>query len=214
MPIFKNRTEAGRRLAKKLEEFKNGNIIVFAIPNGGVPVAYEIAKVLNASLDLLIIRKILYPWTTEAGFGAIDPDGTVILEKNLIEKDFLSNKDVKMQTKKAREQLKLKIKKLREKDKYPDLNKKIAVVVDDGLATGYSMLLAIRFLKKRKPEKIVVVVPTASYGAYEKVKKEADRVICPNVKKELPFAVADAYSNWYDVPDEEVLGYLDKISKK
>lgn len=214
MSVFKNRTEAGQKLSKKLEKFKDENIIVFAIPNGGVPVAYEIAKALNAPLDLLIVRKILYPWTTEAGFGAIDPDGAVILEKDLIKKTFLSDEDVENQIEKARKQLKLKINKLRKKERYSKLNKKIAIIVDDGLATGFSMLLAVKFLKKRYPKKIIVAIPTASYEAYKKVEEEVDKIICLDIKKEFPFAVADAYSDWYDVSDEEALKYLNKIHKK
>lgn len=216
MAVFKDRIEAGQKLAKELENYKDKDVIVFAIPNGGVPVGFEIAKKLDCPLDVIIVRKILYPWTTEAGFGAVDPEGGVILEKSIIKQLVLSKKAIDTQIEKAKEQLEEKIKKFRKarltgKEKtYPELTGKTAILVDDGLATGYSMLLSVKFLKKKKAEKIIVTVPTASQNAYEKIKKEADQIICPDVRSGFPFAVADAYEEWYDVPDEEVLEYLMK----
>lgn len=203
--IFKDRAEAGQKLAKELENYKGKDVIVFAIPNGGVPVGYEIAKKLGCPLDVLVVRKILYPWTTEAGFGALDPEGGVILEKDILTQLGLAKKVIDSQIKKARKQLEEKIKKFRKEKTYPELKGKNVILVDDGLATGYSMLLSVRFLKKKKPDKIIVAVPTASKGAYQMVSKEADETICLDIKAGFPFAVADAYQKWYDVPDEEVL---------
>ncbi len=211
--IYKDRTEAGQKLAKELEKYKDKNVIVFAIPNGGVPVGFEIAKKLECSLDVMIVRKILYPWTTEAGFGAVDPEGGVILEKGILTQLGITKRIIDAQVEKAKQQLKGKIKKFRKEKTYPELRGKTAILVDDGLATGYSMLVSLRFLKKKKPDKIIVAVPTASQGAYEKIKKETDEIVCPDVRSGFPFAVADAYKKWHDVPDEEVLEYLKRVKK-
>jgi predicted phosphoribosyltransferase len=211
--IFKDRSEAGQKLAKELEKYKDKNVIVFTIPNGGVPVGYEIAKKLNCPLDVLIVREILYPWTTEAGFGAVDPEGGMILEKDILTQIGITKKIIDQQVEKAKRQLKEKIKKFRKEKTYSMLDGETVILVDDGLATGYSMLMSIKFLKKKKAEKIVVAVSTASQGAYEKVKKEADEIICLDVRTGFPFAVADAYQNWYDVPDKEALKYLKNFKK-
>jgi len=211
--IYKDRTEAGQKLAKELEKYKDKNVIVFAIPNGGVPVGFEIAKELECPLDVMIVRKILYPWTTEAGFGAVDPEGGVILEKGILTQLGITKRSIDAQVEKAKQQLEEKIKKFRKEITYPELTGKIVILVDDGLATGYSMLQSVRFLRKKKSEKIIVAIPTASQDAYEKIKKEADEIVCPDTRSGFPFAVADAYEEWYDVPDKEVLGYLKRVKK-
>lgn len=208
--VFKDRIAAGQELAKKLKQYEDEKVIVLAIPNGGVPVAGEIARKLRCPLDLIVIRKVLYPWTTEAGFGAADPAGGVILKEHIGE---LSKEEIDAQIEKAKRQLELKIKKFRKEKTYSGLRDKTVIVVDDGLASGYSMLLAVRFLRKKKAAKIIVAVPTAPQGAYGKVKKEADQIICPDVRSDFPFAVADAYEYWYDVPDEEVKEILKTFDK-
>ena len=208
--VFKDRTDAGRRLAEALKDYLEGekNIIVLAIPSGGVPVAKEIAKVLNAPLELLIVRKIQLPWNTEAGFGAMNLDGDIVLNEGLIKTLGLTEEDIKMQVEKTWETLLERNRLFRQNRPFPNLEGKTVVVVDDGLASGYTLKAALEFLKKRNPKRVIVAVPTCSKDSAEEIAKEVDALICLNLRDIYPYAVADAYKNWYDLTPEEVLNIL------
>jgi len=205
MKTFKDRQEAGQKLAEILKERikENKNLICFAIPNGGVIIGAEIAKKLEISLRLMVVRKVLYPFTTEAGFGAIDPGGDYVLEETPYEEEI-----VEKQIEKARESVEKRLEKFKKWAKYDDLSGKKIILTDDGLASGYTMLAAVKFLKRKNVKKIIVAVPCASVGAANLIKPEVDELISIFVKKELRFAVADFYQNWYDVEDEEVINIL------
>jgi predicted phosphoribosyltransferase len=202
MKKFKDRQEAGKRLAEILKEKikENKNLICFAIPNGGVIIGAEIAKKLNIPLRLMVVRKILYPFTTEAGFGAVDPDGNYVLEETPYGKEIIER-----QIKKAKESVEKRLEKFKKWAKYDDLLGKKIILTDDGLASGYTMLAGVKFLKRKNVKKIIVAVPCASTGAVNLIQPEVDELISIFVKKDLPFAVADFYQNWYDVEDEEVI---------
>lgn len=210
MEIFKDRKETGQKLAEILKEKIKGNKgwLCFAIPNGGVIVGKEIAKELKIPLRVLITRKILYPFTTEAGFGAIDPDGKTVLEETPYEKGIIEK-----QIDKARKSVQERLENFKNWAKYKDLEDKEIILTDDGMAAGFTMLSAVKFLKRKKVKKIIVAVPCASIGAMDLIKKEKVEIISLAIKKELPFAVADFYENWYDVSDEEVLKILTNFYK-
>ena len=208
--LFKDRIEAGRKLGKRLEDFKDKNPVVLAIPSGGVPVGIEVAKTLSCSFDIVIVRKIQFPWTTEAGFGAIASDGTLFLGEQAKE---LSKEIVEEQTKKALNEMKHRQEEFLKGRKRIDISGKTVILVDDGLAAGSSMVAAARFVKKKNPKKIIVAAPTASAGAVELVKKEINEVITLYTHPEnLSFAVASSYEKWYDLTDKEVKSYLNKFS--
>lgn len=211
--IFKNRREAGQRLAKKLEKYKGKNTVVLAIPNGGVPVGFEIAKKLGTRFDVIVVRKIQLPWDTEAGFGACSSKGCVVLNNEMVSTFSLTATEIQNQKKKTIEKIKAREKKYYRGRKFPKIKGKNVILVDDGLASGYTMIVACRVLRKKKPKKIIVAIPCASSEAYDRVRHDTDEIISLNIKTTYPFAVADFYKHWYDVSDEEVLGYL-KISKK
>jgi putative phosphoribosyl transferase len=209
MPIlYKNRTDAGKKLAAKLEKYKNKNVIVFAIPRGGVPVGYEVAKFLEAPLDVIVARKLHIPWNPEAGFGALAPDGTTILNEEMVIDLAIDEKTIQKIKKEVFEEIKRREKIYRGTKPFPQVKEKIVILIDDGLASGYTMLAAIKYLKNLKPAKIVVAVPTASESAYNEVKKVADEVVSLYVQKGYPYAVASFYQDWYDLSDEEVMNYL------
>lgn len=232
--IFKDRTEAGRILAKELSktvdilerekesrivkeskgkaEKTKKDIIVLAIPNGGVAVGYEVSKLLNIDFDVIICRKVQVPWNPEAGYGSVAPDGSCFLNKKLILVLGLSDRTIKQNIQKTMNQIKKRIEKYRGKEPFPELKGKTVILVDDGLASGFTMLASIEFVKKNKPKKIIVAVPTASGSAFQLVKSEVDKLIALDVRYAYPFAVADVYKNWYDVSDEEVLEYLKKYT--
>jgi predicted phosphoribosyltransferase len=210
--VFEDRAEAGRLLAKKLIQYRDSGGIVLGIPSGGVPVAREIAVALNLSMDLMIVRKLQIPYNPEAGFGAIAPDGEVILNEQLLYQLGLTEDEIRAQAELAKEVIRRRNQVFRNGRPLPYLKDRIVILVDDGLASGYTMLAAVRFVKKRAPASIIVAVPTASGRTVELILPDVDELVCLNVRHGISFAVADAYRNWYDLSDEEVLSIIGKIS--
>lgn len=206
--VFEDREEAGRLLAEKLIRYKGPGSMVLGIPSGGVPVASEIANALNLPMDLVIARKIQMPNNPEAGFGAMGPEGEVILNERLLDHLGLAEDEIKAQTKKTMDIIRRRNQIFRGGRPFPSLKDKIAILVDDGLASGYTMLAAVRFIKRKAPQKIIIAVPTASERTVELILPEIDELICPNVRSGIFFAVADAYRNWYDLTDEEVISII------
>ncbi len=207
--VFEDRTDAGKKLGKLLKRYlKDKDLLVLAIPSGGVPVAKEIAKALGAPLELLIVRKIQLPWNTEAGFGAMNLDGAVVLNEELIRSAGLTEEDIERQIQKTWQTLLERNVLFRGNRPFPDISGKTVIVVDDGLASGYTLRAAIEYLKKRNPKKIIVAVPTCSKDAAEEIAKSVDEVYCLNLRDVYPYAVADAYRNWYDLTPEEVIEFL------
>ena len=206
--VFKDRKEAGRLLAQRLSGYKDADGIVLGIPSGGVPVAAEIAKVLRLPLDLIIVRKIQLPDNTEAGFGAVGPDSDVSLNTNLISQLHLTKEAVERQIQITADVVKRRNELFREGRPFPLLKDKVVIIVDDGLASGYTMLSAADFIKRHKPEKVVIAVPTAPKGTVDLILPQVDELVCLNVRSGFTFAVADAYENWYDLEDEEVISIL------
>ena len=208
MRVFKDRKEAGRLLAQRLSGYKDVDGIVLGIPSGGVPVAAEIAKVLGLSLDVIIVRKIQLPDNPEAGFGAVGPDGEVSLNTNLITQLHLTKEEVERQIQITVDTIKRRNELFRGGRQFPFLKDKVVIIVDDGLASGYTMLSAVDFIKRHKPEKVVIAVPTAPKGTVDLILSQVDELVCLNVRSGFTFAVADAYENWYDLEDEEVISIL------
>jgi len=211
--VFEDRNDAGRLLAEKLIKYKASDGMVLGIPSGGVPVAAEIANSLNLPMDLIIVRKIQIPYNPEAGFGAMGPDGEIIFNEKLLSQLRLTEDDIKKQIQKNGDILKKRNQLFRGEKPFPSLKDKIVIVVDDGLASGYTMLVAVGFIKRKMPQKIVVAVPTASKRTADFILSEVDELVCLNIRTGFPFAVADAYRNWYDLTDEEVLNII-KTGKK
>lgn len=208
--IFSGRDEAGKMLARMLSHYSSANAIVLAIPAGGVPVAHEIAKYLKLPLDLIIVRKIQIPDNTEAGFGAVGPDGEAVFNEMLLSQLRLTERVIKEQVEKTKLSLEARNRKFRKGKTFPDLRDKTVIVVDDGLASGYTMYEAVNFLRKKGPEKIIIAVPTAPERTIQMLLPAADEIYCLNVRRAYHFAVAEAYRVWYDVEDEEVLSLLDQ----
>ena len=210
--VFSDRYEAGRRLSEKLRTYRGSNAIVLAIPAGGVPVAAEIAQGLHLPLDLILVRKIQIPGNTEAGFGAVDSDGDVILNDALVGELRLSGKEIDQQTEKTRNMLRQRDRLFRKGRPFPDISGKTIIMTDDGLASGYTMAAAIAFLRKRAAGKIIVAVPTAPEQTINSILPGVDELYCLNVRTYYPFAVAEAYAAWYDLKDEEVLSIIRNLS--
>lgn len=207
---FRDRSAAGRVLADMLTpEFAGASeVILLAIPMGGVPVALEIKSRLACALDLAIVRKIQIPGNTEAGFGAITGEGDILLNEPLMARLDLTEEQVERQWAKVRDELALRNQQLRGNAPFPDLAGQTVILVDDGLASGYTMRAAIFMARKRKAARTVVAVPTAPRRTIDGLTDGPDTIYCPNIRDAAAFAVAESYENWYDLDEAEVLAML------
>jgi putative phosphoribosyl transferase len=208
--VFKDRSQAGKVLSLMLEpEYdKANNTLVLAIPSGGVPVALEVSKSLHCPMDLLIVRKLQIPGNPEAGFGAMTRDGTVFLNEPLVAELRLSAEAVEEQKQKVRDELERRDELFREGRPFPDLESRAVILIDDGLASGYTMTASIHEVKRRKAAKAVVAVPTAPLSSIHRIETMVNDIYCPNVREGSFFAVAGAYEHWYDLDREEVMNLI------
>lgn len=206
--VFKDRRDAGARLAERLRGLVGPGALVLAIPAGGVPVAAEVARRLGLELDVAVVRKILYPWTTEAGFGAVAWDGRVLINREAVEAAGLTEEEVRDKLEEAARSVEGRLVKLREGRGGLELSRREVVLVDDGLATGYTMLAAVEAAREAGAARIVVAVPTASTSAVDLILPRVDILVALNVRGGPFYAVADAYLEWRDLSDEEVLELL------
>ena len=212
--LFRDRCEAGRSLAGMLSGKIRGDALVLAIPSGGVPVGYCICQELEMPLDVVVVRKVPLPDNPEAGFGAVTLDGTLVLNERLVAELGLSEHVIRAMAASRFQEIKERLEKFRAGREPPDLSGKDLVLVDDGLASGYTMLAAVRSIRKQSPKQVIVAVPTAHGEALDVISPEVDMAYCLNIRFGPAFAVADAYVNWYDLNDEEVKQYLSKAWKK
>jgi len=208
--IFDNRHDAGRQLAEKLGEYNNQSIVVLAIPNGGVPVALEVASALKTDLDLIICRKIPLPLTPEGGFGACADDGTIVLNEEIVKRIGLSRQQIEYEAIKVRAEIKQRSILYLGDRPLAAVSGRTVIIVDDGLASGITMMAAVQSVRHRRPREIVVAVPCASALAVKQLEKVADKVVTCVTGFMPIFAVADFYRHWYDLSDDEVTRYLNQ----
>ena len=206
--VFEDRSHAGTVLAERMQEYKGKDAFIFGIPAGGVPVAAVLAKRLHLPFDILVVRKIHIPWNKEAGFGALSWDGTILFNEPLLTHLGLRREEVEHCIAEEKEEIEKRLKMFRGAKPFPDINGKTAIVVDDGLASGFTMRVAVFSLKKKEPMEIIVAVPTASLSALSLIRNEVDRIFCLNIRGGRVFAVANAYKNWYDLENEDVVAVL------
>jgi len=207
-PIFENRYDAGRKLAEKLAEYANKSVIVLGIPNGGVAVALSVALLLNADLDLVISRKIPLPLSPEGGFGSVTDDGTTILNEEAVRKAGLSQQQINYQVGQVRSDIRSRSL-LYHGDRPPlTISGRTVIVVDDGLASGYTMRAAVESLRHRKPEKIIAAVPVGPEHVVKEIQEIADRVVTCAIGTSRSFYVSDYYRYWHEITDGEVLHCL------
>ncbi len=211
-PVFRDRTDAGQRLASFLKDSVKGGELVLAVPSGGVPVAYEISRTLSLDLDLLVVRKLQIPGNPEAGFGAADPDGETVLNEGLLGRLGLGEGVIREQAERAMSAIRRRERVFRKNRPFPDLAGRTVIIVDDGLASGYTMRAAVGFVRRRNAAGALVAVPTGAERTVKAMLREAGLLVCLNVRSGLAFAVAEAYENWHDLTDGEVmriLGYME-----
>lgn len=212
--VFRDREEAGQLLAPLVSGIPDLTApVVSAIPAGGVGVGVPLALALRAPLHLAAVRKIQIPWNPEAGFGAVTWDGRVFLNRDLLPHLGLTREEVEDAIARTRAGIRERVEKFTARRKEPGFRGRDAVIVDDGLASGYTMLAAADAIRSEAPRRVLVAVPTGSLGAVHRVAARADLVLCANVRTGSSFAVADAYREWHDLTDREVLGLLTYASE-
>ncbi|MEW5854170.1 MAG: phosphoribosyltransferase family protein [Myxococcota bacterium] len=206
--VFRDREHAGQTLARLLSPELGHHPLVLAIPAGGVPVAAAMAQALSLPLDVAVVSKVTLPWNTESGYGAVAFDGTVQLNEPLVARLALTQEDIERGVARTRAKVAHRVELLRGGAPAPELEGRALILVDDGLASGFTMHVAVQAVRRAGAARVVVAVPTAHDDAVDWLLPEVDALYCANVRRGGRFAVADAYARWYDVSDEEVLRAL------
>lgn len=213
--MFQDRHDAGLRLAGALDEFKDRNCVVLALPRGGVPVAAEVAAALSAPLDILLVRKIGAPQQPELAIGSVTDGGSpiVVRDEELMRLTGTNSKQFDVICGRELGEIERRRKFYRGGRAPEPLAGKCVIVIDDGLATGNTMRAALHAVRARKPKEVVLAVPVAPLGTAEKFRSLADRVVCLETPE--PFgAVGFFYSDFDQVSDAEVVQILGEQEKR
>ncbi len=208
--MFLDRKEAGKKLAEKLKAFKGKDVIILAIPRGGVIVAAEVARTLNAPLDLVIPRKIGAPGNEELAIGAVVKENDYVLNEELIKSLQVTKEYLEDKIKKELLEIDRRRKIYLGEKSFPNLTGKEIIVVDDGIATGYTMLATIRAIRKHDPYSLNVAVPVAPMDSVSKIKLEADQVIILELPR-IFYAVGQFYSEFSQTSDQEVISAINSL---
>jgi putative phosphoribosyl transferase len=206
--MFADRKDAGQKLARALEKYKADRPLVLAIPKGGVEVGYEVAKYLGCEFSILVARKLPFPDNPEAGFGAVAEDGSTFINDYAARR--LSAGTIDRILKEQRREIKRRINILRKGKPLPQIANRTVILIDDGIAMGSTMRAAITLCKNKNAKKVVVASPVAGPDTVAELSGLVDDVVV--LEKPAFFrAVAQAYANWYDVPDQEVIRILQNL---
>jgi len=201
---FRNRTDAGRQLAEKLAAYADrGDVLVLALPRGGVPVAFEVAQALGAPLDVFVVRKLGVPGYEELAMGAVATGGVRVLNDEIVRGLGISDHQIDAVVARELHELARRERLYRGDRPPPDVAGRTVILVDDGLATGATMRAAVAALRQRQPARIVIAVPTASPDTSEALKAEADDVVCAMTPEPF-FAVGHWYEDFTQTTDDEV----------
>ncbi|UCF90392.1 MAG: phosphoribosyltransferase [Desulfobacterales bacterium] len=208
--VFSDRAQAGEILADVLDAAPSSPDLVLGIPAGGLPVAAVIHRRLGLDLDVAVVSKITLPWNTEAGYGAVAFDGTVRLNQAMLAHIGLSPQQIKEGIEKTRRKVRRRVRRLRGGRPWPDLTRRAVILVDDGIASGFTLRVAVEAIRKAGAGSITVAVPTGHRASLPPIASAVSAVYCPNIRGGMRFAVADAYANWSDVTAEELDALLAK----
>jgi putative phosphoribosyl transferase len=207
--LFYDRTDAGRRLAKLLKRRIQGPCIVLAIPRGGVVVGYEVAKELGCPLDVVISRKVGAPAQPELAVGAVAEDGAVFVDEEIAVLVGVSRDYVERRAREELREVRRRAEEYRGGREMPDLSGKTVILVDDGLATGLTMMAAVHMARNKGAEKVVVAVPVSPPETVAKLRRHADEVICLETPTNF-YAIGQFYDRFDQLTDEETNSILRK----
>lgn len=202
--MFTDRIQAGKLLAQRLKKFKNQSGVVLAVPRGGVPLGYVVAHELKLPLELLLAKKLGHPSNEEYAIGAVSLTDRYVSSREKVSPEYLEQ-----ETERVRGRLREMQQKFIGKHNPESLERKIVIVIDDGIATGLTLLSTIRMLRRQDPEKIVIAVPVSSREAFKKLSEQADEVVCLLVPDDF-YGVGAFYEHFDQVSDDEVLFFLEK----
>lgn len=204
--MFEDRIDAGTQLAKKMAKFKNENVVVLAIPRGGLPIGALVGKALNAPLDVALSKKIGHPYHKEYAIGAVSLESIVLTDAMGVTQGYINE-----ETARIRKKLKENHKQYYTHRSPENLKDKTVIIVDDGIATGNTLLATVELINKQNPSKIIIGIPVAPSSAIEKLEKapNVDEVICLLVPNNF-HAVGQFYKNFEQVSDQEAIEWLEK----
>lgn len=214
MTLFNDRIDAGRQLAKALGEYVDiEKVVVLALPRGGVPVAYEVAKALQARLDVMVVRKLGVPGHKELAMGAIASGNIRVMNEDIVRQLNIPQQGIDEVAEKEGVELERREQLYRGDESSCEIQDKTIILVDDGIATGATMRAAIAAIKQQRPAQLVVAVPTSAMDSYSTISKEVDRVICLSTPEPY-IAVGCWYRNFSQTSDKEVTQLLQQASKR
>lgn len=206
--MFKDREDAGRRLAESYRGPRD-DVVVLGIARGGLPVGYPLAASLGGTLDVIVVRKLPIPGNPEAGFGAIAPDGSMVINEEMLRELRLPQDQVIAIASHVLDEVRRREEVYRGERPFPELKGKNVALTDDGLATGYTMIAAIKMARQFGAASVSVAVPVSPARTAERIKPLADYFHCLHVSDRYPFAVAGFYLDFHDLSDAEALRYLE-----
>jgi putative phosphoribosyl transferase len=209
--VFKDRVEAGQKLGARLIDRKGSQVVIIAIPRGGVVVGYQIALMLGAPLDIVIPRKIRAPLNPELAIGAVTEDGEVTIDRKLVDRLNVSEKYIEAERKRQSEEIRRRVKNYRSGRSRIPVKGKAVILTDDGVATGSTMKAAIMTVRRMRPKSIIVAVPVAPSGVEFELGVGFNEFICL-LSPERFYAIGQFYRNFLQVDDEEVIEILKKTS--
>ena len=208
--MFIDREDAGKKLADELEQFKYEDSIVLSIPRGGIVTAYEAIKKHGLNWDLIIPRKIGAPNNKEVAIGAVTSDGTYFVDEKYVDILNISEDYIHKEVIEQTNEISRRLEKYKGSKEFPKVNNKTVIIVDDGIATGFTILAAIKSVKEHGAKKVIVAVPVAPLDTVVLLKNSVDKVICLLIPNEF-YAVGLHYKNFNQVTDKEVFNILEEL---
>lgn len=214
MALFKDRRDAGKQLAQELSAHTGrSDVIVLGLPRGGVPVAYEVARALNAPLDIFIVRKLGLPGHEELAIGAIASGGIRVLNHDIVQGLKIPQTMIDTVTRQELQELERRERAYRGDRPPPEVRGRTVILIDDGLATGASMRAAVAALRAQNPARIVVAVPTAAPETCEALRPEVDEIVCATTPEPF-YGVGRWYEDFSQTTDEEVRALLEEATRQ
>jgi putative phosphoribosyl transferase len=209
---FRDREDAGRQLAARLAAYREEEPVVLALPRGGVPVAFEVARALGAPLDVLVARKLGAPMNPEYALGAIAEGGALVVDRDAVAEADVSEAELAGLVERERAELSRRVRAYRGDRPIPDVAGRTAILVDDGIATGRTATAALRSLRARRPRRLVLATPVAAADTAAALRREVDELVCLREPEHF-FAVGSWYEHFGQTTDDEVRDLLERSQR-